>query len=238
MPRILYIFPHPDDESFGPGPTIARQRREGHEVCLLTLTRGEATSQRAKYGYSKEEMGRVRYAEMQGVAEALDLTDLTVLDFADGGLDTLDPRVLEGIISNHLRQMRPQVVVTYPVHGISGHPDHLVTHAVVKRAFCALRAEEGAAHPKRLAFLTLSEEGDADRPEHLKGSPPEAIDCVVPFEASDLERGRAALACYETYQDVIEKHQPLKQVTGGVSFELFQEAFDPPVEGLFEGVSE
>ncbi len=232
--RILYVFPHPDDESFGPGPVLAKQRRAGHEVFLLTLTRGEATSQRAKYGYSKEEMGRVRYEEMQAVGQTLGLTGLTVLDFPDGGLDGLDPRVLEGAVVDHVREVQPHVVVTYAVHGISGHPDHLVGHAVVKRAYCALRAEENAAYLQRLAFFTLPEEDDSGRPAHLKGSPPEAVDVVVPFEAEDRAQGEAALACYETYQDVVQAHQPLEHVTGGVHFELFQEAFDPPLGDLFE----
>ena len=48
--RILYIYPHPDDESFGPAGVMAKQRREGHEVHLLTLTRGGATRQRHRYG--------------------------------------------------------------------------------------------------------------------------------------------------------------------------------------------
>ena len=43
---LLYVFPHPDDESFGPGPALARQVREGHAVHLLTLTKGGATKVR------------------------------------------------------------------------------------------------------------------------------------------------------------------------------------------------
>jgi len=34
--KILYVFPHPDDESFGPARAIAAQVRAGHEVFLLT----------------------------------------------------------------------------------------------------------------------------------------------------------------------------------------------------------
>ena len=55
--KILYIFPHPDDESFGVAHAMSKQRRQGHEVYLLTLTKGGATRQRFKYGYSVAEMG-------------------------------------------------------------------------------------------------------------------------------------------------------------------------------------
>jgi len=52
--RILYIFPHPDDESFGPARAMAAQRRQAHDVYLLTLTRGEATKVRHKFGWTLE----------------------------------------------------------------------------------------------------------------------------------------------------------------------------------------
>jgi LmbE family N-acetylglucosaminyl deacetylase len=234
MASILYVFPHPDDESFGPAPGMAKQQREGHAVHLLTLTRGEATKQRHKFGYSKAKMGDVRYDEMQGVADALDLASLTVLDFPDGGLDGLDPLELETAIAEHIERLTPQIVVTYPVHGISGHPDHLVSHGIVKRVFCALHAGENS-FLQRLAFFTLPEEGEADRPAHLQGSPQDAIDVVESFTDDDFARARAALDCYVTYRDVIEEHEPLQSVAAGVCFELFQETHAPPLEALAAG---
>ncbi|NBC01791.1 MAG: PIG-L family deacetylase, partial [Bacteroidetes bacterium] len=101
MASLLYVFPHPDDESFGPAPALARQRREGHAVHLLTLTRGEATKERHKHGLSKEEMGVARFHEMQGVAEALDLSSMEVLSYPDGRLAAMDPRVLEQTLIDH-----------------------------------------------------------------------------------------------------------------------------------------
>lgn len=229
MARLLYIFPHPDDESFGPAPALARQRREGHEVYLLTLTRGEATSQRQKYGYSKAEMGAVRTREMEAVARVLDLTELTVLDFPDGGFADLDPLVLVDAVQTHIAEVQPDVVVTYVTHGISGHPDHLVGHAVVKHACCALRAA-GAGYPRRLAFFTLRPSDDA--PAHLRSTPEADLDCIVPVDADDLARGHEALACYETYREVVEQHQPMNQVRDGVCFVLFQESPQPPLQRL------
>ncbi len=88
---LLAIFPHPDDECFGPAPALARLLREGHHVHLLTLTHGEATKERAKFGYSKDEMGAQRRREMACVAEVLGLSSLSVLGLPDGELDTLDP---------------------------------------------------------------------------------------------------------------------------------------------------
>ncbi|PQJ33562.1 GlcNAc-PI de-N-acetylase [Salinibacter sp. 10B] len=234
MASLLYIFPHPDDECFGPAPAIARQRRHGHDVHLLTLTRGEATSQRERLGYSKEEMAETRHQEMQDVADALDLSSLTVWEYPDGQLAELDPLVLEDEIARQIHETEPDVVVTYPVHGVSGHPDHLVTHAVVKRVVCALR-RDGVTYPKRLAFFTLPPApDDASRPPHLQHSPLPLVDCVVSADDVDFSTARAALECYATYLPVIEKQKPLQTVADGVNFELFGESYEPPLSELVE----
>ena len=236
MATFLYIFPHPDDECFGPVPGIVRQRREGHDVHLLTLTRGEATTQRKRLGLTKTEMAQTRHQEMQDVAATLDLTSLTVLEYPDGQLAEMTPLGLEAEVAGHLHATEPDVVVTYPVHGISGHPDHLVTHAVVKRVACALR-RDGAATPRRLAFYTLPPApDDTDRPPHLHPSPPSLIDCTVPVQEADHDTGRKALYCYKTYRPVIEDHQPLATVGDHLSYDLFGEDHAPPLSSLLEGL--
>ena len=163
--RILYIFPHPDDESFVPARAMSAQVRAGHEVALLTLTKGGATKERHRLGYTVEQMGVVRYREMLEVAKVLGLSDLTVLDLPDSGLKELDPRRIETVVAEHIKRIRPDIVVSYPVHGISGFHDHLVAHAVVKRVYVQLR-DRGADYLKRLAFFTLTE----DQAEHASGA--------------------------------------------------------------------
>ena len=180
--KILYIFPHPDDESFGPAKVIARQVREGHQVYLLTLCRGEATRMRHRLGYTKEQMGQVRFREMMEVQKVLGLAGLRVLDFPDSGFKELDPRPLEAAIREEIERIEPQVVVTYAVHGISGFHDHLVGHAAVKRAFIELR-EGGADYLRRLALFTVDEEEATHFKQvsgwHLNHSKPEDIDAVI-----------------------------------------------------------
>jgi LmbE family N-acetylglucosaminyl deacetylase len=236
--RILYVFPHPDDESFGPARAIAAQVRAGHAVHLLTLTKGGATKERFKLGYTVGQMGDVRHAEMKEMAHVLGLTDLTVLDFPDSELKELDPRVLEEVVSDHVEAVRPDVLVTYPVHGISGFHDHLATHAVVKRVFAELR-QHASTCPKRLAFFTLTE-AQAVRgsgAHRLAGSTNEEIDCLMTVRDEDMDAFLRALDCYVTYREMIAKTGVRESLDRTVAFEFFQEKCVPPVEDLCAGIS-
>jgi LmbE family N-acetylglucosaminyl deacetylase len=229
--KILYIFPHPDDESFGPAPAISAQKRAGHEVYLLTLTKGEATKQRFRLDVNKEEMGKIRFKEMQCVEKVLELDDMTVLDLPDSGLKELDPREIEGVIKKHIKKIKPDVVVTYAVHGISGFEDHLVQHAVVKRLYCEMR-DDGHDYLKRLAFFTHYSEEEVESKFNLSSSEIEEIDCWVHVDEEDILKFHRALDCYETYQQTIEASGVKNSVSDRVPFEFFQEDFDPPLEHL------
>ncbi|MBN1301499.1 MAG: PIG-L family deacetylase [Melioribacteraceae bacterium] len=231
--RILYIYPHPDDESFGPASVMYKQRKEGHEVYLLTLTKGGATKQRQKFGYSIEEMGDVRMNEMYDVSKILKLTGMTVLDLPDSGLKEMDPREIEEIIKKEIIMIEPDVIVTYPVHGISGFQDHLVTHAVVKRVF--LELSEKKWFPRRLAFTTVTKEiAEKSKLIPLKFSAINEIDCVIEVSDDHLEAAIKALDCYATYKNVIENSGIKHLKTNTEYFELYMEDFKPPIKDLFE----
>jgi LmbE family N-acetylglucosaminyl deacetylase len=231
--KILYIFPHPDDESFGPAPAIAAQKRAGHEVYLLTLTKGEATKQRHRLEVSKKEMGEIRFKEMECVEKVLNLDGMTVLDLPDSGLKEMDPREIEDVISGHITPIKPDVLVTYAVHGVSGFEDHLVQHAVAKRVYCEMK-NNGNDYLKRLAFFTHYSEKEVESKFNLKSSEREEIDCWVETTDADMQKFYNALDCYETYQQVIEDSGVKDAVGGKVPFEFFQENYDSPVGSVTE----
>jgi N-acetylglucosamine malate deacetylase 2 len=91
---------------------MAVQRRQGHDVHLLTLTRGEATKVRHNFGGSLEQMGEARYREMLNVKIALDLTNLRILDLPDGKLKEIDPWLIERSVREETLRVEPHVLVT------------------------------------------------------------------------------------------------------------------------------
>jgi hypothetical protein len=91
-------------------------------------------------------------------------------------------------------RVKPHVVVTFPIHGISGFHDHIVTHAAVTRVYLELRGPEHA-WLQRLAFFTLVVAPDVF-PWHVNVTKPEEIDGVFEASDADMERFHRALDCY------------------------------------------
>jgi N-acetylglucosamine malate deacetylase 2 len=215
---------------------MSAQQRQGHAVYLLTLTKGEATKVRHTFGWTPEQMGAARYREMQDVRATLELADMRVLDLPDGKLKELDPWDTEAAIRAEIIRVQPHVVVTFPIHGISGFHDHIVTHVAVTRIYLELRGPE---HPwlQRLAFFTIVE-APASFPWHVNTTRSEEIDCVVEVSDADMERFHRALDCYVSYADVIAS-TGIHDVFGkDVYFEIFREDYSPPLKDLFEGLKE
>lgn len=147
--RLMYVLPHPDDETLGAGGALARYAAEGVGTYLVTATRGE----RGWWGPQAENpgleaVGALREAELRCAAQALGLREVVFLDVVDGEVDQADPGPLIAAIAGHIGRVRPQVVVTFGPDGVYGHPDHialsqLTTAAVVAAADAGFAAEGG-----------------------------------------------------------------------------------------------
>lgn len=238
--KILYVFPHPDDESFGPAGAIHQQVKDGNEVYLLTLTKGGATQVRHKLGLNIEEMGEVRHKEMLNVKEVLNFSGFTILDYPDSGLKELDPRILEQEITKEIERIKPNIIVTYPVHGGSGFHDHLVTYAVVKRVFLEMK-DSGADYLKRLAFFTMPDNGEPSFMSNgwprLKLTENELIDSITLLSKSDIKAMKDALLCYESYQEMVEKTGVIEKIGDKVHFEIAFENHNPPLTKITDKIN-
>jgi len=153
--RLLAIFAHPDDESFGTGGTLAHYAGQGVRVGLVCATRGEAGEISDPTLATPENLAQVREQELRCAAQTLGVRDLFILDYRDSGMagtpENEHPRALVqadaekvvGELVGVLRRFRPQVVITFEPNGGYGHPDHIAIH---KHAVAAFHA---AAEPTR-----------------------------------------------------------------------------------------
>ena len=107
---------------------------------------------------------------------------------------------------------------------------------MVKRAYVELR--ERVDYLKRLAFWTIRAEEAAGASElfHLTGSKAEDIDVVMTVDEVDVEKQRRALDGYVTYRETIEKAGARRNIPREAVFEIYQEAHDPPLDGLLDGL--
>ncbi|MBI5419784.1 MAG: PIG-L family deacetylase [Deltaproteobacteria bacterium] len=141
--RILLLLAHPDDETFGPGGTIARYAHEGADVYLATATKGQAGMVGDPPVTDREHLGEVRAAELLCAAGILGIRKVIFLGFVDGRLvDTPRERIVEKAVEQ-IRWIRPHVLIGFGPEGVSRHPDHIVMSQV------ALEAFDAAADPSR-----------------------------------------------------------------------------------------
>ena len=124
--KLLAVFPHPDDETLGLGPTLARYSAERVETYLVCATRGERgwfDSEGPNPGM--DGVARIREAELSCAAEHLGLREVNFLGYIDGDVDQADPDEIIGKIVGCIRRIKPHVVITFPPDGNYGHPDHI-----------------------------------------------------------------------------------------------------------------
>jgi LmbE family N-acetylglucosaminyl deacetylase len=124
--KLLGIFPHPDDETLGLGSTFARYAAEGIETHLVCATHGEMgwfDSEGPNPGF--EGVAHIRTEELNCAASNLSLHSVNFLDYIDGYVDKANPTEIIEKLVTHIRNIKPQVVVTFSPDGAYGHPDHI-----------------------------------------------------------------------------------------------------------------
>ncbi len=166
--RLLLVHAHPDDESIGTGATMAHYAATGAHVTLVTCTLGEEgeihVPALAQLGAAEaDQLGGYRIGELAAACAALGVTDHRFLGgagrYRDSGMMGMatneHPRAFwqadldtaAGYLVEVIREVRPQVLVTYDPDGFYGHPDHIQAHRVAMRAV-ELAAAEGIAPAK------------------------------------------------------------------------------------------
>jgi N-acetyl-1-D-myo-inositol-2-amino-2-deoxy-alpha-D-glucopyranoside deacetylase len=178
--RLLLVHAHPDDESIVSGSTMAYYAAQGVHVTLLTCTLGEegeilVPEYALLAAAQADQLGGLRIGELADAMRELGVTDHRWLGgagrFRDSGMmgtpandhprafwraDT-EPEVFDAAVAaavEVVREIRPQVIVTYDERGEYGHPDHIMAHRVAMAAYArAADPDYGSGAPWQVAKL-------------------------------------------------------------------------------------
>lgn len=136
-PSLLGVFAHPDDESLFSGGVLARHAAEGARTAVVTATWTSDTPRGAELAEALRILGA-------GEPRMLGYADAGVPHSAPGSPPLCEAPLDEAVgrLVAHLREFRPQIVVTHDAYGgLTGHPDHVHTHRVTTLAVQAAGLE-------------------------------------------------------------------------------------------------
>ncbi len=154
---LVFCGAHPDDESFGPGSTLARYAQAGAKVYVVCSTGGEAGTVSPEHMKGFGSVAELRAKELDCAVKELGVT-LIKLGYRDSDMrgkpgnkhpDSLAMAPLDevaGRIVKIMRQIKPDVVITHDPSADYGHPDHVATHEATVKAFHA--AGDPKQYPK------------------------------------------------------------------------------------------
>jgi N-acetyl-1-D-myo-inositol-2-amino-2-deoxy-alpha-D-glucopyranoside deacetylase len=239
--RVLFVHAHPDDETVSTGATMARYAASGAHVTLITCTLGEEGEVHVPAiaglaAAEADQLGGYRYIELERACAALGVTDHRYLGgagrYRDSGMmgteSNKHPRAFWGVdvdeaaalLVEVIREVRPQVVVTYDANGGYGHPDHIRAHEVTTAAVAAAGGDSHPGEPwevPKFYWTVMAESGIADgladigdppadwiqiKPSDITfGYPDEKVDAVIDAVAH-LPAKAAALRAHATQVSV------------------------------------
>lgn len=155
---ILAVLAHPDDESFGLGGTLALYAQKGYDTYYVCATRGEAGTVDPEHLNGYKDTAELRTEELMRAAKHLGLKGVFFLGYRDSGMpgseDNRHPDAqinhsvdeVAGRIVKYIRELKPEVVLTFDPIGGYKHPDHIHVHQATKLAF--ERADDPSFHPE------------------------------------------------------------------------------------------
>lgn len=159
MPKtILAVLAHPDDETFGLGGTLALYARKGYDTYYVCATRGEAGTLDAEYLNGFKDTAELRTNELMRAAKILGLKEVFFLDYRDSGMPGTEENKhpdaqinhsideVAGKVVKYIRELKPDVVITFDPIGGYKHPDHIHIHKATVLAF--EKAEDASFHPE------------------------------------------------------------------------------------------
>ena len=233
---LMAIFAHPDDESYSAAGTLATYASQGVDVRLICATKGEAGMISSPALAYRDNLGAVREEELRDACRVMGIHQPLFLGYRDSGmsgtkenrdpqsLNMAPPKEVTGKLVRLIRQLRPDVILTFDHEGIHGHPDHVAVSKYTEEAFQAagdpnrypeqITGEIMPYAPHRLFYVALPQSrvealaktipkelrpDDEDIDVEDIGIPDEDVTVEMDIDAM-YETKLRAIACHRTQQ--------------------------------------
>lgn len=155
---VLAVLAHPDDETFGLGGTLALYAQRGYDTYYVCATRGEVGSADEEFMKGFKDTAEMRTDELMRAAKILGLKEVFFLGYRDSGMpgseDNKHPNAqvshsideVAGHVVKYIRELKPDIVLTFDPIGGYKHPDHIHIHKATTLAF--EKANDASFHPE------------------------------------------------------------------------------------------
>lgn len=155
---ILAVLAHPDDESFGLGGTLALYASKGYDTYYVCATRGEAGTVDEIHMKGFKDTAEMRTDELMRAAKILGLKEVFFLGYRDSGMPGTEPNQhpdaqinapideVAGRVVKYIRELKPDIVITFDPIGGYKHPDHIHIHKATVLAFA--NADNASFYPE------------------------------------------------------------------------------------------
>lgn len=208
MLNVLAFYAHPDDETMFCGGTLAYLARRGAAVHYLSATRGEGGELGEPPVGPREELGRIREAELRCAVRALGGVGVDFLAYQDPevGPDnvlypfTKDLETLTAELLEKLLDLQPEIVFTHGRLGEYGHPAHVLAHRGIMNAVGLLEENQP------VVYAVYRER---DQARHPDAEPLEEPDLRLDISPTKEEK-IAAARCHRSQQALFLRNAALR----------------------------
>ncbi|MDJ0974400.1 MAG: PIG-L family deacetylase [Planctomycetota bacterium] len=232
--RLLAVFPHPDDESYGCAGALKRAAADPDvATVLLCMTDGEGSSQFDDENLDRETIALRRTVRMERVAELTRVDVLLMPGLPDGGLGRIPLSDLLEPIRDVITVLDPTVVIGHDIRGVNGHPDHIAAHWALRMAL------EGRPTTRFAQVCYSPEVAASAQPRLLFPTPLDRIDCRLALEQVEIEVKEQCLRIHDAHISLVDETETGRVLRPPVEcFEFWGESHQPPLDDLFAGLPE
>lgn len=227
--KVMFIFPHPDDETIFAGGTIAKHKNDGDDIIWVCVSYGERSGHTENrfpqiFYFSYWLAGHFRFLLIfqkiivwmlafvrrpdydlacirKGETEKVArFFEVDVIFWEIEDMNFyLSKKIIEDKLIQAIKNYNPDRIYTIHPNGITGHPDHISLANIV------LDITKKMGIVSKLFFSTVLESVVQSEKLPLYGEKDEKISLVVELEERSLRKKIKALEQYESQKYIWKK---------------------------------